>query len=160
MRSIRLAAMLGAILAAGVLRAEDNVPACGGEPGIPPKLKRPQDFAPPELVVVPRPAEEYLPKKSLLAQGVGGRRPVNAAELHRRQLAMYSGVRQTNSVPGIAGDATGPVVAPVTSLPPAEFNWGAAAFWGSVGLMVLVALALLTRTLLSFRHVDMKHRRA
>ena len=143
--------MLIAALACPAVRAQDCAPACGMAPVVSARLNRPQDFAPPVLVVVPRPPEEYLPKQSLLATGVGGRRQINVAELHRHQLALYSGERQAFSVPGLMGEVPVRVVSPRCALPPAEFNYGAVVFWGITGLCVLVSLLLLARVVASFQ---------
>ncbi len=150
MTAVRFGALILIVaLASAAVRAEDNAPSCA-HPAIPPKLKRPQDFAPPRLTVVPRPPEEYRPKNSLLATGVGGRRQVDTAELHRRQLAMYSGERQTDSLPGLTGNMPMPVVAPVRALSPSETNYGAIAFWTFVVLSLLLSVALIARVLFIF----------
>ena len=139
--------VLGAV--GGGLFADD---APEEERVVPGTLHRPQDQAPAELVIVPRPPEEYLPPGSLLSTGVRAKRPVDLEELHRRKLSMYAGRPETRSLPSTSDAPAGPPPLVLADAPLAPgTNFGALVFWSLVSCCVVVTLWLLLRVLLALR---------
>jgi hypothetical protein len=138
-------------LACPALCAED-----GGGPGeavvAPGTLHRPQDVAPQELVIVPRPPEEYLPKGSLLAAGARGPRQVDLDDLRRRMLDMYAGKPATDSLAPVDGAAVAPAPAPPPGRPrDEERGLAALVYWSLIAGCAVSALWLLLKVYLNFR---------
>lgn len=147
-RLIIVAALLGMLSPAlcaegGAADSADNTP--------PAHLNRPQDYAPAEMVIVPRPPEEYLPKGSLLSGASREKRLVDVDELRRRKLAMYEGETQTSALPASSGAPTpsSPKALPATSSAGTEY--GAMAFWAFIGACALAAAGLLLHVALEWR---------
>ena len=148
--------MIGATLAlvaasaCPALFAEDA--AAPEEQYVPPgRVNRPQDFAPPDLVIVPRPPEEYLPQGSLLAAGAREKRQVDLDELRRRKIAMYAGRLETRTLPSDSDgpSAERPLAIDLPPAPPA--NLGVVVFWSVVAACIAVSLWLFLRIALAFR---------
>jgi hypothetical protein len=106
-------------------------------------IHRPQDVAPPDLVIVPRPASDYRPEGSLLSQAAHQPRMVDLDELARRKQAQYAGETFTGElpVPGCAAVAS----VPPTPMPPQdveERGMASVFYWSVTGAMVLAAFWL------------------
>jgi len=116
------------------------------------RLKRPEDIAPPEQIVVPRGASEYRPEGSLLSTAEHRPQQVDLDELHRRKLKLYAGRRVSESLPRADG-AQNHAEAQTTSVDVRTEGGTAAAFvfWSFISLCVLLAAWLTTRTLLACR---------
>ena len=151
MKGVRAAAFLVMMTAAASPRLfGEEAAQASGEAVRTGVIHRPQDVAPPELVIVPRPPEEYLPKGSLLATGARGPRQVDLDELRRRKLDMYAGKASTDSLPLAAG-----AVCPVASLPvpqpvrPPQRDLAALLYWSVVAGCLLGAAWLFLRVFLN-----------
>lgn len=101
-------------------------------------LHRPQDVAPSEQVIVPRPPEEARPKGSLLATAQHPPRRIDTEELLRRKHGFYEGHVICRSLPG----AVGPV-SPVAGGRPTDLAVGQGAELGTVVYWLLLAATAL-----------------
>jgi len=139
------------LVACAVLAADQQ--AASGEEDVPPGLlHRPQDVAPPELIVVPRDPSEYRPKGGLLSAAQHQPRRVDADELLRRKYDLYDGRVVSQSLSGPGG--------PVSSLPARQptgpdaggnRNLADIGYWSFVAVCALVASWLLTKVILYVR---------
>jgi hypothetical protein len=145
----RILCMAAVLATAAASFAADNAPA---EETVRPELvHRPQDQAPAELIIVPRPPEEYLPEGSLLAAGAREKRQVDLDELRRRKIEMYAGRLETRTLPS-ASDAPSAGRPLALELPPApQANFGVVVFWSLVAACVAASLWLFLRVALALR---------
>lgn len=130
MRRVGLPAVTAAMLAlCGVLGADE--PGESPRNVVPPdRLHRPQDVAPPELVIVPRPPSEYRPEGSLLRTAHHRPRRVDIEELHRRKLDMYAGHVIPHPLPSPSGTVSSVARAKPEALKPGqERNLAGTAWW-------------------------------
>jgi len=108
MRRLRTPVVVAAALMTCALLLADEEKPPEGEEFHPERLHRPQDTAPPEQVVVPRPPSAYRPKGSLLATAHHQPKRVDTDELRHRKLNLYAGHIVTRSLPA-PGDPVFPL---------------------------------------------------
>jgi hypothetical protein len=141
---------IACLAAAAVCGSLAAAPDDGERAGVLPagKLHLPQDTAPPEQVIVPRPTVEARPKGSLLAQAEAPARQIDVDELYRRKRLLYGGGGFSDSLPG-----TGPE-APLArrrqgALTRVSSRWGQLTFWLLVSVAGLTTCVLLIKTAMS-----------
>jgi len=119
------------------------------------RLHRPEDTAPPEQIIIPRPYTDYRAKGSMLAKARHQPKRVDVDELRRRRLDMYKGQRTSRTLPG-ASQSGVPHVAqtPVGVVVEDRVSTAAVAFWSFIAACVLCAAWLITRVVLSRRTAE------
>lgn len=148
-----IAAATALAVCAALAAGEKKKPA--DEDFHPELIHRPQDLAPPEQFIVPRPPVETRPKGSLLRKAHHQPRRIDTSELLRRKYALYAGEIVSHSLPTPGG--------PVSPLPPrqaAEFqpkndrNFAAVAFWAVIAACATAALWFLLKVLRNRRRTE------
>ena len=128
------------------LRAEEDAPPSDGviRPG---QIHRPQDVAPPELVIVPRCACDYRPPGTLLATALHQAVRVDADELLRRKYDCYDGKLVNSSLPTDAGPVLFvPAGALTENRSTDDRNLAVITWWIFITGCVVTTAWLLTRT--------------
>jgi hypothetical protein len=145
------AAMMLALAARA--RADDAADEPSGDDVPPGVIHRPQDVAPPELIIVPRPPSEYLAPGSLLSTARHEPRQVDTDELLRRKYDLYAGGMVTHSLPGPGG--TGSPIVPGGAAEPESrrLNPAAVTWWTFIAACMGLASWLLAKTIIHNRRL-------
>jgi len=146
MRHVRVLVAAAAVLTAcAAVHAAPKTEPPDGE-FHPERLHRPQDCAPPEQIIVPRPPLEARPKGSLISTAQHQPRRVDTHELLRRKYDLYAGRQVTHSLPGAGGPVSPAAVeTPAGLTPPQGLTLADVAFWSFVAVCALTALWLLAK---------------
>ena len=153
MRPTRILTTVSVVLVACAMLRAAPKPEPPKEEFHPELLHRPQDVAPPEQIIVPRPALEARPEGSLIRTAQHQPRRIDTDELLRRKYDLYAGRKVTRSLPGAGG-----LVSPADVREPAAlqtrqgFTLAAVAYWSFIAVCVLAALWLLAKVLRSRTH--------
>ncbi len=118
------------------------------------KIHRPQDTAPDEQIIIPRPAVECRPEGSLLSKAYHNPAKVDTDELHRRKKQFYAGSKINQSLTRPEGYTLMAAPRRNTAAPremDSHLGYAEATFWALVAACALATAWLLAKSFISWR---------
>ncbi len=155
MKHLKILTVFAAAVFAGAAVVADQKDTSVKEEFHPELIHRPQDVAPPEHIIVPRPAVEARPKGTLLRTAQHRPRHIDTDELLRRKYDLYAGRIVTHSLPGAAGPVSRMAVQEPAKLHTTDgLNFAAIAYWSFISACTVTGLWLLAKVLCNRRRPE------